>query len=550
LKIKLPFFFIFVAFSIFVTLSNYFDWDFFYSTFEVDLRSWLLDLKPPIWSYQFCGGVTRIGDPQAFGMSPLIILNILFGSFWGAKMQVILASLVGFVYFIKITNLFQKSLNIFNDDNSFITNSIAIFYVFSNLYLWQSHHGHVTFLLIHYWTAVVYYILKNYLSVINKQELVLASFIFYLVASAGLYHSLVFFWLPISFSLLVSILLLRVDWKKHYKPIAICFIGTLAASYKIYHVIKYQQHFPRTVTESLTEMITPFDTFVNLAIPTLNYKYFGIFAKNQLWGIWEYSAFSFNFLFLMFYLIRAKSTYYVISNHKGNYKRFILLFCFITFITFLILSFGSFASFAPFAIINKLIFHDSVRVTGRFFAGIVFSLSLFLASFIPLLSKNHKRIFKTSISLCLCLQMLNFLTFKSTTSISSFKKIIQLQASPLPMSKFALVPLRNNSLSFMLPALKSGYGVYNCYNPLTFNSVVAKEFGFNPILAGKAELSFINEKTISAECMSNSYFTQNELYIDPSCPKNVCINVNQLNLYNQDSLKWLYNDQLSRFCRE
>jgi hypothetical protein len=72
---------LFTYFAIFITLSNQFDWDYFFTTAEVDLRAWLADHELPLWSYQFCGGVTRIGDPQAFGLSPLFLPVFLFGSY-------------------------------------------------------------------------------------------------------------------------------------------------------------------------------------------------------------------------------------------------------------------------------------------------------------------------------------------------------------------------------------------------------------------------------------------------------------------------------------
>ena len=100
----------FVALAVFILFSNRFDWDHFFSAAEVELRSWLLDKKPPLWSYQFCGGTTRAGDPQSFGLSPIFLPILLFGSFFGLKILVFSLFVIGFIFAFRIASLFYSFL--------------------------------------------------------------------------------------------------------------------------------------------------------------------------------------------------------------------------------------------------------------------------------------------------------------------------------------------------------------------------------------------------------------------------------------------------------
>jgi len=91
-----------------VVLSNHYDWDVFYALNEVDRRSWLIDHEIPLWTYQLCAGMSRLGDPQAFGTSPLFVLVLLFGSFWGTKLWVIASMLIAVCCAARLFELCQE----------------------------------------------------------------------------------------------------------------------------------------------------------------------------------------------------------------------------------------------------------------------------------------------------------------------------------------------------------------------------------------------------------------------------------------------------------
>ena len=115
-------------------LNNFYDWDMFYTYFEIDLRSWTVDKTLPLWSYQFCGGSTRIGDPQAFGLSPLFIINILFGTIIGTKLQVFFASIWGFIFFRKILLLFTHDQYLHSKYEKKILDFVTLATIFSNYF--------------------------------------------------------------------------------------------------------------------------------------------------------------------------------------------------------------------------------------------------------------------------------------------------------------------------------------------------------------------------------------------------------------------------------
>ena len=79
-----------------LAVSHSFDWDYFYTSFEADLQSWFRDFAAPTWSYSFCGGSPRIADPQAFGLSPVFTVIMIFGPVLGAKLIYLGLSILGY----------------------------------------------------------------------------------------------------------------------------------------------------------------------------------------------------------------------------------------------------------------------------------------------------------------------------------------------------------------------------------------------------------------------------------------------------------------------
>ena len=112
----------FLLFTILLIFSNFHDWDYYRAPAEAERRSWLLDGVLPLWSYQICGGLTRIGDPDSFGLSPSFIFVLLFGSLWGPKLIMLLHCLVGFIFsrrlFIDLPTWFKLEDSHQNDNHN------------------------------------------------------------------------------------------------------------------------------------------------------------------------------------------------------------------------------------------------------------------------------------------------------------------------------------------------------------------------------------------------------------------------------------------------
>ena len=123
---------------------NHYDLYAFYALAEVDYRSWWLDHELPLWSYQLCAGISRIADPQAFGLSPFFVLVLLFGSFWGVKLLVLSSLALGVFFTAPLFELFHRhDSGQALDRRIYIT--LALLFVCGNFFMWHLLVGHVTF---------------------------------------------------------------------------------------------------------------------------------------------------------------------------------------------------------------------------------------------------------------------------------------------------------------------------------------------------------------------------------------------------------------------
>src|SRR5262249_20205322 len=130
-----------------IVLANIADWDQYFAGAAVDWIGWTTEHRPPLWSYLFCGGVPRVGDPQAFGLSPVFALVLWFGPLWGTKAIQLLLLVVGYV-------LSRKLVRCVLDDppgtigggeqRGFIIASIALILTTSSYMIWRGIIGHYT----------------------------------------------------------------------------------------------------------------------------------------------------------------------------------------------------------------------------------------------------------------------------------------------------------------------------------------------------------------------------------------------------------------------
>lgn len=203
---RLHFWLVLFTFGGVVVFSVDNDWDHFLSFLEAERRAWLLDLRPPVWSYQICAGVTRIGDPQSFGLSPLFLPVLVLGSFWGAKALVVICAVIGYAYLAKLLDLLDPvdEGSASTDERRTVHSSLSLFYIFGGYFFWHLHVGHLTFALMHLLFMPVYYTARGCMCGLDRMErsaLLLSAFTY---CTAGVYHSVVFFVVPVVALLAIS----------------------------------------------------------------------------------------------------------------------------------------------------------------------------------------------------------------------------------------------------------------------------------------------------------------------------------------------------------
>ena len=165
-----------LAFGAYVILCNGFDWDVFLSFSEVDRRSWALDYRAPLWSYQLCAGVNRIGDPQAFGLSPLFLVVILFGSFWGTKLALLVSAAAGMYFTTRLLALFGEPAARGTVPRAPLLTLAALF-ITSNFFLWHLLVGHFTFVSFFFGLGIIFYTLEGYLHGLGRKDLLIGSLV-------------------------------------------------------------------------------------------------------------------------------------------------------------------------------------------------------------------------------------------------------------------------------------------------------------------------------------------------------------------------------------
>ncbi len=554
-----------LAFGIAVLLSNGYDWDAFLSFNEVDRRSWVLDLRPPLWSYQLCAGVTRIGDPQAFGLSPLFLLVVLFGSFWGSKLAVIASAGAGLYFSTKLLALFAAAEEGIRVPHTAIL-TLATLFVMSNFFLWHLLVGHFSFVSIYFALGIIYYTLEGYLHGLDRRSFAIGTLVAWQHFSGGFFQSTAYFLVPffLAFSVylatagVVEHLAARSPWRALWRRLgrAVSFqaCGLLLASYKWIAVWQQQQLHPRTLdpaneVNSLTQLVA------YQLLPALGPDWpIPIESEGHL-DLHEYSAFS--LLPIALALLAGRSILArdrrFAGGRAGRGARPALGWLVALYASLsVLLLLGNFSAHAPFTLLNATLFQNSVRVVGRYGVGLALSLAMACALMVRWLGPPA-----LGPKVCLVLLLLSILNLSAFSWIFDVRSTLQTAFLPdearQEMSRFvsvAEVPvefgheLEAPRMSQMYAALRIGDGVINCYSPLP-----------RPQIDGwpreaRVRLIDVRYGSPGRRCVAESYYTQNEIRIGASCPPAVCLNVGALNPRDPltgTGVRYLAHEQ--RFCR-
>ncbi len=518
----------FVFFALIILMSNQLDWDYFYTTAETDLRSLLIFGELPFWSYQFCAGTTRLGDPQALSLSPLFLFHLIFGPIWGTKIMMITLFAIGAYFFKKILELFFD----LNEEHLWAFSLCALT---SNFFVWHSIAGHVTFALFNLAIIILYYLFKE--SQKGNFRLKRAFILFcaiQLLFSSSFYPVVVYLFFPLS--------PLIIYWSyKHFKNLKYFFITSLVAlifsSYKWVSVILYQIQHPRQFEQIDTNQSSLIDLIQNLFAPTLasEMRFWGP-ERNLQWSIWEYSFFSsiFVLFILILYLgLRKKEKFYF--GRTGVY----LGLCSILPI---LLSLGYFSVSSPYALSNHYIFSDSLRVHSRFLLPFFF-ISIFSLAYFWEQIKSF-RLASFGLILALVLNLSNLFSFINELSWESLQHVLNSRSeSPITSQQIWITP---TPVFVAYPAISHGVAIGHCYNPLNRQMTLLKKMQITKEQVPTVK-HFLAGNELSTECKEKSYFTENRISISETCPQKLCLNFNAINLEEEKNFK--FNDQEMAYCR-
>ncbi|MBS2029377.1 MAG: hypothetical protein JST54_15855 [Deltaproteobacteria bacterium] len=568
----------FLAFFAFVVASNDFDWDHFLTGAEVDRRAWVIDHEPPVWSYQLCGGVTRAGDPQAFGLSPLFLWVVPQGSFWGLKTAWLALAVLGFVSLRRILSIFLLGgvARELRKSERLALDWVSLAFVLGNYFLWHAHEGHLTIALGFLGLAIIEKLFSAFAHGFRWRSAVAATLMTWAYVSGGFYHSLVFFIAPLSLALILgvgwSLVAQRArrlppvgNWSALAKLATACVLGIGIGFYKVYAVASYQALLPRTTTHAVNGVdgAGPLQTLVYQLVPSLDGAFLGGFRGWPPWGIWETSAFNLNAWGLLIaagltLIWRARGQSLAAerrSSNGGPLRHSLVVVTAIVGAVGLWFSLGELAPISGFEVLNRLT-HNSVRVAGRF--QILFGLAAAMG--LALLLGRSRRLAhqfaKYGAWTAPVLLVLNLTSFLSTLRPESARSILSAPKDPIAhMNTLRVGRERSEDHSYMYRSILRGIAMLNCYDPIARETRLVREFVGRPeFMNGSGHLQdgtvlpLIDPQVGSPpeSCRAGSYFTQNRIVMDASCPVGTCVNANGLNLWGDSRL--VLNTELNKYC--
>jgi hypothetical protein len=543
-----------------VLLCNGYDWDLFLSLNEVDRRSWLLDLRPPLWSYQLCAGVTRIGDPQSFGVSPLFVLVLLFGSFWGSKLAALVSAAAGTYFMARLLALLAESERGARlPPTACVT--LACLFVTGNFFLWHLLVGHFNFISFYFGLGIILYTLEGYLRGLGRRQLAIATLVAWQHFSGGFFHSTVYLLVPffIAFGLYVAVEAATLRFaapgsqpkigRRLLRAASFQVLGLLLASYKLVAVWQQQQGNPRTLGPA-NEINGLGQLLAFQLLPTVGPDWLIPVASKGHLDLHEYSAFSLLPVALAWLCARSLGAPPVAPRAGARRRPSLawLLGIYAAFSALLVL--GEFSQLAPFPLLNQSLFQSSVRAVARY--GVGLSLCLAMACALLLARPSAPALGPRACTALLLLAILDVASFAwmfdpaQAARLAALpghaegrmSRLVRVENRRFERGRELETPLRSQ----MYAPLRSGVGVINCYNPLPRSPIdgwpPGRELGLIDLRHGSP----------SRECSEQSYFTQNAVHVAASCPPFTCPHLGALNPRDPPP-GFRHFPSLRRFCR-
>jgi len=537
------------SFALFALLASWADvkfWgdhDQFLSFIETDVQGWLLAHRPPVWSYPLCGGTTRIGDPQAFGLSPLIVPPLLLGSVLGIAVVKLLCLGLGWLGGMQIL----KSLGV--KEGSTRAASACLFITGQFLFAHLTH-GHLTFALYGLVVFLFSRLLVALESGLDKKGFVGVAFFGACYLLSGFYHSFVFFAGPLGLCVLAAG---RWLGKEGLKFAVAAGVAVALAAPRLYAIAVQQGRFPRSYPQSLMERISPLELARYLLLPSM-----GPAAEN----LGTAPGFGFELLFftwipLLFVATLALGRRAPEALPSGRVDAFARQVGIAAVGLGLLLSLGNFAPFAPFTLLNRLS-SSAIRGVPRFTFLPTFGLFL-------LWGRQLRRAHAQRLEWLLVAGLVaNCLLVSSWIADLDFRRPMERLGYPnqplaqrrtlrwIESKQYERRP-RSGPMDRMFETLKDGDGVANCRQAIWFPK---RHYDLKPEAYSEgrfpdtrtAEFYFLmrpDGAALSEECQRRSYFTQDEIVVDPSCGKDICTLLNDI---DPADTRWTFRDEAPRIC--
>lgn len=553
-------------FLVFLIMSHTGRWDFIYASAEVDLRSWLSDHLPPSWSYQLCGGMTRMGDPASWGLSPWFLLVLLFGPVWGTKSIVFLLVLVGFYYLKKILTLFFLAGNprkALTKRHHQLLSLLSLMFVFGNGFLWRFHRGQIAFASLYLAMPIIFYTLRGMGLFLGWKDFLFATFFTWCFYSGPFPTGTLFLLTPffISVTLWVGLQWLQ-DPGHHLRQLAEAVfrmgafhvVGLGLAFYRVSAVYRELGALPSPFP-TLRENGNPFKSLVHQLLPTFGENYLGLFKIDDPGGVIGYSAFTLLPLWIVAYVLlhiyrRDKNEFHeseraeddLATNHLGS-------FLWIFGITIFLCLLGDRAGFLPHRLVNQLLFNHTVQGIGGYQITLTFLLALLVVHWLrrevdfQLFARKYLY-WPTLVIICL-----GFLTFeKPKNALAQFAEVAKIQTTRSGPVRAFLVPKAVDRYP-IYRTVASGMGVMGCRSVTMLNPTSAQspQRDVSDVAGAPSFLVSTAESKMPMDCLEKSYYTQNSLRIHESCPKDICVNIAAAS--PKERAQWQFNPKLLRYCR-
>jgi hypothetical protein len=556
---------LFLGLFVLLVGSNQLDWDQFLSFFEVDRRAWLIDHAPPRWSYQLCAGASRLGDPQAFGLSPLFLPVLLLGTFWGSKILALASVVVGWLALRAALGLLFPVLS------ASLRGALALFFVFGDYFLWHLHAGHLTFALVPLSLTLFALGLRAFRGGLSTRDATLFVICAASILSAGFYPVVVFFLIPVGLCMVVPAAVLvgaRPDSKSALR-LGVAVVSALALSaHKWLGVLAYQRKFPRTLDPArhvAERALSPLQTLAFQISPTIGHEFWWAPPREGSWDVWEYAASSAISVLALAIVARlavrrgGRSLPQASPPLSGRVAAFFA----VALVGYISLTLEEDSPLSLHHLLNQVLYQGSVRVIGRY--AIVLQLLALLWVAYRLSLDEVLRAWTTRwlvpIGYAVC--VLNLATVLSLMDRDATTRLIRAEhvdVEHMQIERFVRPrttahpherPYRVGQ-SYMFPAIARGEIVPNCYQPLPRPRAITTEarvFGVEVSDTDAIELVDPYPGPVDAPCRHSVSVTQQAILFDgAACPSDLCLNLNAVNLDADDA--FALDEERGKYCRK